>query len=270
MVPSIGNSGSTLNTFSANHAAGNPMLDDAPGYLPTATEQFSVMVVEDDVPLSRFLSRELKLLNFGVSVHHDAESAVENLKTSAYDLVILDLNLPNMDGIGFLQHVRSLSNHHFPVLVLSARTGTEDVISALDHGADDCLSKPFSFRELQARIRSLLRRKPVPTAAPSQAGDQILQVGDLVLNKEERRVTRGARRITLTPREFAILEYLMINARKPVSRVDLMREVWNIAFDPTTNVVDVYMKYLRDKVDHEGEFKLIRTVRGVGYELSND
>jgi DNA-binding response OmpR family regulator len=222
-----------------------------------------VLVVEDDVSLSKFLSRELKIMHFAVDISHDAESASERIQSSAYDLVILDLNLPNMDGLDFLRHIRASAEAHIPVLVLTARTRTEDVIDALDQGADDCIVKPFSFQELQARMRSLLRRNFAPTLASDRAGD-------LTMNREERRVMRGKRRIDLTPREFSILECLMNNIGKPVSRMTLMKEVWSIAFDPTTNIVDVYMKYLRDKVDGVGEEKLIRTVRGVGYELRND
>jgi DNA-binding response OmpR family regulator len=132
---------------------------------------------------------------------------------------------------------------------------------ALDQGADDYLIKPFSLKELMARIHSLLRRNSTPEVRSAN-------VGNLTINREEHRVMRGERRIDLTPREFEILAYLMSHAGKTVSRITLMREVWNIPFDPSTNIVDVYMKYLRDKVDLDGEEKLIRTVRGVGYVLS--
>ena len=222
----------------------------------------NILVVEDDVPLGKFLSRELKLKHFAVGVTHDGESACEALQESNYSLVILDLNLPKMDGMSFLKHVR-LKQPQLPVLVLTARNRTEDLVLALEQGADDCLIKPFSFQELLARVRSLLRRNSAPAATPGN-------IGDLIFNREEHRVMRGTRRIDLTPREFSILEYLIENKGRPVSRAALMREVWNIPFDPTTNIVDVYMKYLRDKIDVEGEAKLIRTVRGIGYVLSDD
>ena len=135
-------------------------------------------------------------------------------------------------------------------------------MQVLQRGADDCLAKPFSYKELVARLGSLLRRDS--TSAPPW------RLADLTINKEERRVVRGSRRIDLTPREFAILEYLMDNIGKPVSRITLMREVWNLPLDATTNIVDVYMKYLRDKIDHEGATKLIHTIRGVGYVLGYD
>jgi two-component system copper resistance phosphate regulon response regulator CusR len=222
-----------------------------------------VLIIEDDVPLSRFLSRELRLMQYVVDVSYDGESACEHIESSQYDLVILDLNLPNMDGFALLEKGR-VTQRGCPILVLTARTSTEDRVRVLDYGAADCLIKPFSFQELQARIRSLLRRNTIayPPAVPGN-------LTELILHREEYRVTRGQRRIELTPREFALLECLVHNVGKPVSRMVFMRDVWNIAFDSTSNIVDVYMKYLRDKIDGEGEPKLIRTVRGVGYELRN-
>jgi DNA-binding response OmpR family regulator len=221
-----------------------------------------ILIVDDDVALGKFLSRELTLKHLDVEVSHGGESACDILEESSYDLVILDLNLPKMDGMAVLKHIRP-RNPRMPILVLTARNRTEDLVSALEQGADDCLIKPFSFQELQARVQCLLRRRSTPAVSSSK-------VGDLTMNREERWVMRSERRIDLTPREFALLEYLMNNVGKAVSRTTLMQDVWNVPFDPTTNIVDVYMKYLRDKVDLEGEVKLIRTVRGVGYVLSND
>jgi DNA-binding response OmpR family regulator len=221
-----------------------------------------ILIVEDDISLGKFLSRALTLKHFSVEISLDGESAWDALQKSVYDLAILDLNLPGMDGMALLKQVR-LSHPGLRMLVLTARNRTEDLVSALEQGADDCLIKPFSFLELLARVRGLLRRDSAPLLSSAK-------VGDLVINREEHRVLRGERRIDLTPREFAILEYLVGNAGKTVSRMTLMREVWNSPFDPTTNIVDVYMKYLRDKVDIEGEAKLIHTVRGVGYVLRND
>jgi DNA-binding response OmpR family regulator len=221
-----------------------------------------ILIVEDDVPLGKFLSRTLTLKLFSVQVTLDGETAWEALQTSIYDLVILDLNLPRIDGMVLLKRVR-LTQPGLRILVLTARNRTEDLVSALDQGADDCLIKPFSFLELLARVRGLLRRDAAPSVSSSK-------VGDLIINREEHRVMRGGRIIDLTPREFAILECLMDNAGKVVSRMTLMQDVWNTPYDPTTNIVDVYMKYLRDKIDAEGEVKLLRTVRGVGYALRND
>jgi DNA-binding response OmpR family regulator len=235
------------------------------GSLQEPTEIFAgprILIVEDDVPLTKFLSRGLRLEHFSVEVTHDGEAACEGIQQVSYDLVILDLNLPKMDGIALLKQVRQ-SQPGLPILVLTARNRTEDLVLALEQGADDCLIKPFSFMELLARVRALLRRNSAPAVKSSK-------VGNLTMNRDEHRVQRGDRRIDLTPREFAILEHLMCNVGKPVSRATLMREVWNVPFDPTTNIVDVYMKYLRDKIDLDGEVKLIHTVRGVGYALNND
>jgi len=221
-----------------------------------------ILIVDDDVPLGKFLSRELTLKHLTVEVSHGGEAACDNLQESSYDLVILDLNLPKMDGMAVLKHIR-LGHPRMPILILTARNRTEDLVLVLEQGADDCLIKPFSFQELLARVRCLLRRNSNHAVSSSK-------VGDLTINRDERRVMRNDRRIDLTPREFDLLEYLMNNAGKAVSRTTLMQDVWNVPFDPTTNIVDVYMKYLRDKIDLDGEVKLIRTVRGIGYVLSND
>jgi len=221
-----------------------------------------ILIVDDDTALGKFLSRELKRRLFCVEVRHDGESACVDLQKSAYDLLILDLGLPKMDGMSVIKQVR-LSRQRLPIMVLTARNRTEDVVQALEQGADDCLVKPFSYQELLARVRVMLRRESPPAVSSSNAGD-------LTINREEHRVLRGERRIDLTVREFDLLEYLMNNLGKAVSRKRLMEDVWNIPYDSTTNIVDVYMKYLRDKVDLEGEVKLIRTVRGIGYVLGND
>jgi len=225
--------------------------------------QSRILIAEDDIPLSKFLSRELRRRHFSVDVCHDGEAACEDLQRLPYDLAILDLNLPRMDGLAVMKKVR-LTKTGIPILVLTARNRTEDLVAALEQGGDDCLIKPFSFLELLARVRALMRRRTAEPAAVSS------RIGNLIMNKEEHWVMRGERRIDLTSREFALLEYLMNNAGKAVSRKVLMQEVWNIPFDSTTNIVDVYMKYLRDKIDLVGETKMIRTVRGVGYVLSNE
>jgi DNA-binding response OmpR family regulator len=228
------------------------------------SEGQKILVVDDDIPLSKFLNRELKRRHFLVEVHHDGEAACADLQQSTCDLVILDWNLPKMSGMAVIKQIRPIQPR-LPILVLTARNRTEDMVSVLEQGADDCLIKPFSFLELLARVHCLLRRNSTSSAQVNAS-----RVGNLSINREEHWVMRGERRIDLTAREFALLEFLMNNLGKPVSRATLMREVWNIAIDSTSNIVDVYMKYLRDKIDSNEEVKLIRTVRGVGYVLSND
>jgi len=219
-----------------------------------------ILIVEDDESLACFLASELQSNNFVVDMVHDGEAALDMLQGGRlYDLLILDLNLPKLDGIAVLQRVKP-AQPRLRMLVLTARSRVEDKVKSLQSGADDCLTKPFSFEELLARVHALLRRTSglIPNCS---------KVGDLTLDREERRVERNGRRIDLTPREFAILEFMMRNPRRPISRATLLEEVWNMPADPSTNIVDVYMKYVRDKVDLPGETKLTHTIRGVGYEL---
>ncbi|MGA3008789.1 MAG: response regulator transcription factor [Terracidiphilus sp.] len=241
---------------------GDAPLEDHLIERPKILTTSKLLVIDDDIALGKFLIRELKRRQFSVEVRHDGQTGCDVIRESAFDLVILDLNMPKMDGIAVIGQVR-LMNPRLPILVLTARNRTEDLVMALERGADDCLIKPFSFLELLARVRCLLRRNSTSEVSASN-------VGNLTINREEHWVMRGTRRIDLTVREFALLEYLMNNVGKAISRKTLMEEVWNIPTDSTTNIVDVYMKYLRDKVDLPGEVKLIRTVRGVGYVLNNE
>ncbi len=220
-----------------------------------------VLVVEDDEILSRFLHRLLRAEGFGVEVAYDGASALEKLRP-AVDLLILDLNLPLVDGIEVLRRLRA-NFPELPVLVLTARNRTDSTVLALESGADDCLVKPFSCAELLARMRALLRRRQ---NKPSQSS----QCADLVVHRDQLRVTRNGQRVDLTPREYSLLEYLMRTPGVPVSRLVLLQEIWGTATESGTNVVDVYMKYIRDKVDLPSMAKLIRTVRGVGYAVSEN
>ena len=179
-----------------------------------------------------------------------------------FSLILLDLNLPKIDGMTLLGRLH-LERPGLGILVLTGRNRKEDMISTLNQGADDCLVKPFSLIELLARIRALLRRRH----GSSPGAAKPISTG-LLLHRSEYRAERDGRNIDLTPREFALLSFLMDHSPRPVSRALLMEQVWQIPFDPTTNIVDVYMKYLRDKIDCAGEQKLIRTVRGVGYALA--
>ena len=220
-----------------------------------------LLIAEDDIPLANFLQRGLQGVKYKVDITHDGETALQAITSSAYGLVILDLNLPKIDGLSLLSRVRPI-RPDLPVLVLTARNTLEDRVSALDGGADDCMVKPFSFQELTARSRALLRRN-------RSTAVEVLQVGDLVMNRSEFRVERAGKKIELTVKEFALLEFLMMNARRTVTREMVMQEVWKAAYDGSTNLVDVYVKYVRDKVDGGFETKLMRTVRGIGYVITD-
>jgi two-component system copper resistance phosphate regulon response regulator CusR len=224
--------------------------------------QAQVLIAEDDIPLAHFLQRGLQTDKYAVDLVHDGETALEAVGKTQYSLLILDLNLPKLDGMALLRQVRP-TMPALPVLVLTGRNRLEDRVTALDGGADDCLIKPFSFHELTARVRALLRRN-------GKGSGGVIQVGDLILNRPEFRVERAGRKIDLTAKEFALLEYLMMNARRPVNRTMIMENVWKSPYDAKTNLVDVYVKYVRDKVDAGDCAKLIRTVRGVGYVLAEN
>ena len=221
-----------------------------------------ILVAEDDVALAQFLRKGLERQRYAVDVVHDGESVLRVLAGMPCDLLTLDLNLPHLDGMSVLKQLRP-AKPRLPILVLTGRATLEDRIQALDTGADDCLTKPFSFVEFSARVRALLRRNTGPAGG-------VLRVGDLVLNREEMRVERTGQRIDLTTKEFAVLEYLMLNARRPVTRAMIMENVWKAAYDSKTNLVDVYVKYVRDKVDQNFTPKLIRTVRNIGYVLADN
>jgi two-component system copper resistance phosphate regulon response regulator CusR len=221
-----------------------------------------VLVVEDDKPVASFLRKGLEAENYAVDVAGDGKEAIHLSDAYEYDLVMLDLGLPESDGIEVLKHIRA-KRDSLPVLVLTGRSRVEDRVKGLDVGADDYLTKPFSYSELSARVRALLRRG-------SRSVDSCLRVADLEINRIERTVKRGDRRIDLTPKEFSLLEYLMRNAGRRVTRAMIIEHVWNLSFDTMTNVVDVYINYLRRKIDEGHEVHLIRTVRGVGYQLGGD
>lgn len=229
---------------------------------PKLRQKIRILIIEDDVALTNFLRRQLESEGYEVMLAHDGSVATEICQSSGYHLVILDLNLPGSDGLSFLRFLRD-GVSKIPVLVLTGRSRVEDRVQSLDSGADDYLQKPFSIAELSARIRALLRRNEVIPADESK-------IADLVLNRNEFRVERSGIRLELTSREFALLEYLLKNAGRPVSRAELMDKVWDQPFDPATNLVDVYIKYVRDKVDTGHELKLIRTVRGLGYMISDE
>lgn len=209
--------------------------------------------------MASFVRKGLEAEQYAVDCAEDGIAAGAMARQQDYDLLILDLNLPGSSGVEVLAGLRA-EKPSVPVLVLTARSGVEDRVKVLDLGADDYLTKPFSFSELSARVRALLRRSQQPSEA-------VLRIEDLELNRVERKVTRGGQAIELTPKEFALLEYLMLNAPRRVTRAMIMEHVWNLSFDTMTNVVDVYINYLRKKLDGGHAHKLIHTIRGVGYRL---
>ena len=219
-----------------------------------------ILIAEDDEALAKFVRQGLEGEHYSVNVVSDGEQARAAAMDLAYDVVVLDLNLPKLDGVSVLRQLR-LKKPSLPVLILTQRTKVEDRVQCLDTGADDYLAKPFSFSELSARIRALLRRSHLPS-------ESVLVVGDLKLDRVQRIVERAGKRIELTGKEFSLLEYLMRNAGRDVTRSMILEHVWNLSFDTTTNVVDVYNNYLRRKIDDGHPVKLIHTVRGVGYGLS--
>jgi DNA-binding response OmpR family regulator len=219
-----------------------------------------ILIAEDDEALAKYVRQSLEAEHYTVDVFADGEQARTAASEVEYDFVILDLSLPKLDGVSILRHLR-LKKPSLPVLVLTQRTRVEDRVQCLDTGADDYLAKPFSFGELSARIRALIRRSHLPS-------ESVLAIDDLKLDRVERRVERSGQRIELTTKEFLLLEYLMRNAGRRVTRAMIIEHVWNLTFDTTTNVVDVYINYLRRKVDDGHPRKLIQTVRGVGYMVS--
>jgi DNA-binding response OmpR family regulator len=222
-----------------------------------------ILVVEDDRKVASFIRKGLEEEGHAVEVAGDGASAIERATDGApWDLVILDVMLPRGDGFGVLKALRQ-EGLRMPVLMLTARDAVGDKVTGLDLGADDYLSKPFAFEEFLARVRALLRRGgggPAP----------VLRLADLTLDPATREVRRGARRVELTAREHTLLEYFLRNAGRVLSRPMLAQHVWGLDFDPESNVVDVYVGYLRRRIEGPGERRLLHTVRGVGYVLKDE
>lgn len=218
-----------------------------------------ILLVEDEVAISRVLVNGLKAERFAVDLVQDGEEALAYLSEVNYDLVILDLGLPKLDGLSVLKRARK-RQVRIPIMILSAQDGVEDRVRGLEAGADDYVLKPFAFEEVLARIHALLRR-------PAVLQDKLV-VADLEIDRARHIVKRGGRVITLTQREYSLLEYLMRNAGHPVSRTMVVEHVWNLGFEGLTNIVDVYINYLRAKIDTGFDQKLIHTARGFGYMLT--
>jgi heavy metal response regulator len=217
-----------------------------------------ILVVEDEKRIADFLSRGLQGAGYAVDAACTGAAALECIHATDYDLIVLDLMLPDMDGLNVMERIRSRKPGP-PVLILSARGTLDDRVKGLELGADDYLVKPFAFVELLARVRALLRR--------GQPAPEKLQVADLALDCIRRKVTRAGETIELAPKEFGILEYMMRNKGRPLSRTMIVEHVWDMDYDGLTNIVDVYIRHLRSKIDDRFPQKLIQTVRGIGYMI---
>ena len=222
-----------------------------------------ILVIEDETKVASFIKRGLEAAHYSVDVEHDGATGLNRLIEGDYDLVILDVMLQKLDGLEVMKEIRQ-RRVNLPVLLLTAKVSLADKVAGLDLGADDYLTKPFAFEELLARVRALLRRGAGAAASP------ILAIADLRLDPVTREVTRGSKRIDLTPKEYALLEFLLRRREQVLSRVVIAQHVWGVNYDTFTNVIDVYVNYLRKKIDSGFEPKLIHTVRGAGYVLKEE
>ena len=218
-----------------------------------------ILVVEDEIKVAAFLRQALEEEGYAVDVAHDGEDGLALARDTAYDLLIFDHLLPRLSGRALCRRLRE-EQVETPILMVTARDAVEDRVAGLDAGADDYLTKPFSLEELLARVRAGLRR-----GAPGRS--PVLRVDDLTLDPRTRLAQRGAQTVELSAREYALLDYLMRNARRPVTRAMIAEHVWGFDFDSGSNVIDVYVNYLRNKIDRKAENKLIRTLRHIGYQI---
>nr|WP_222840226.1 response regulator transcription factor [Flavihumibacter stibioxidans] len=224
----------------------------------------SILLVEDEKKIAETLKKGLEELQYEVDLAYDGNAGREMFDNQSYDLVIADINLPGMNGYELLKHIRGV-NQQVPVLLLTALSSTEDKIEGFETGADDYIVKPFDFAELVVRIRALLKR--VQLQAPM---GKSLRVNDLVMNLDSKEVSRAGNPIQLTAKEFQLLEYMIRNKNRVVSRADIALNVWDIDFDTGTNVIDVYVNFLRKKIDRDYDMKLIHTQVGMGYVLKEN
>lgn len=218
-----------------------------------------ILVVEDERKVASFIKRGLEAANYSVDIEYDGEAGLNRLLEGGYDLAILDVMLPQLDGLSLMKKIRQ-RRLNIPVLFLTARVTVADKVMGLELGADDYLTKPFAFEELLARVHALLRRGSAATPV-------VLAIADLKLDPVTRDVTRANKRLDLTPKEYALLEFLLRRRDQVLSRAVIAQHVWGVNYDTFTNVIDVYMNYLRKKIDSGFDTKLIHTVRGVGYVL---
>ncbi|KYP13560.1 response regulator transcription factor [Flavihumibacter sp. CACIAM 22H1] len=224
----------------------------------------SILLVEDEKKIAETLKKGLEEQNYQVEIAGDGDTGRLLFDNQNYDLILLDINLPGMNGYELLQHIRGV-NQQVPVLMLTALGSTEDKIEGFNSGADDYIVKPFDFAELVVRIRALIKR--AQQAAPV---GKSLRINDLVINLDSKEVSRAGKPIQLTAKEFQLLEYMIRNKNRVVSRADIALNVWDIDFDTGTNVIDVYVNFLRKKIDRDYEQKLIHTQVGMGYVLKEN
>ncbi|MBL7714698.1 MAG: response regulator transcription factor [Bdellovibrionales bacterium] len=221
-----------------------------------------ILVVEDEKKMASFIRRGLSEMGYSVDLAESGASAESLAAASEYDLVILDVMLPDQNGLDTARHIRQ-DGYGGPILMLTALGSTKDKVRGLDAGADDYLTKPFAFEELGARVRALLRR-------PKQEVQPLLRFTDLEMDLVSRKVRRAGQEISLTPKEFSLLEYFLRNPNRPLSRTSISEHVWDLHFDSDSNVIDVYVNMLRKKVEGKSHTRLIHTVVGVGYVLKED
>lgn len=227
----------------------------------------SILIVEDEEKISRLLEIELEIEGYRTARFANGLDALEAYRRGGWDLILLDVMLPGMSGIELLRRIRT-QDPHTPVILLTAKNSVEDKVSGLDYGANDYMTKPFQIEELLARIRASLRHR---AAVPAEtAGEEWLTAADLKVNEKTREVLRGGDPVELTPREFDLLVYLLKNKRQVLGREQILEAVWGYDYAGETNVVDVYIRYVRKKIDHGRQPELIQTVRGVGYVLKEN
>jgi len=243
-------------------------MPDTKNYdLQQSSPKKKILLVEDDAHVCSFINKGLSEEHFEVSVAMDGNIGLQMAQASSFSLIILDIMLPSIGGLDLCRMIRAHDNE-VPILLLSALGSTENVVIGLDTGADDYLIKPFKFIELMARIRALLRRKH--SAKPEVPHEKSIHFGDLSLNDYTKEVTRNGHELSLTSTEYRLLHLLMNHPRRVLSRVEILDEVWGVNFDMSTNVVDVYVNYLRKKLEKSGAPRLIHTVIGMGYVLKEN
>jgi two-component system copper resistance phosphate regulon response regulator CusR len=219
-----------------------------------------ILVVEDEPDAALYLAKGLRQQTFAVDTAEDGATAVHKVSVNSYDIVVLDVMLPDLDGFSVCKALRA-AGHSMPILMLTARAAVTDRVEGLNSGADDYLTKPFEFSELVARIRALLRRQP-------QLVDPVIRIDDLVIDTHHRRVTRAGRIIPLTTREYALIEYLASRRGAVTGRAEISEHVWDENYDPSSNLIDVYIQRLRQKLDYGFGVRLLHTRRGEGYQLA--